>query len=84
MIEAGALVVDVRTAAEFQGGHLEGALNIPHEQIVAGLNSRNVGKDADIVVYCRSGNRSGLAAARLREAGYTAVVNGGGLSSLQP
>ena len=51
------LVVDVRTAEEFAGGHFPGAINIPHEEIVQGIRARNVNKDQTVLLYCRSGNR---------------------------
>ena len=83
-VKDGALLVDVRSAAEFAGGHLPGAINIPHGEIVAGLQALETDKQTDIVLYCRSGNRSGIAQASLAEAGYTAAVNAGAYSALKP
>ena len=81
-ITAGALVVDVRTADEFSSGHFAGAINIPHESIVEGLRARDISPDQPLVLYCRTGNRSGKAQQALRTEGYTSVSNAGGLEAL--
>jgi phage shock protein E len=83
-VQAGAVLIDVRSAEEFAGGHLLDALNIPHPEIVAGVAALGVDKDAPIVVYCRSGNRSGIALRSLESAGYSAVTNAGGYGALKP
>jgi len=62
-------VLDVRTAEEFVAGHVPGALNIPHDQLAARL--AEVPKDQDVVLYCRSGRRAGMAAEVLAANGYT-------------
>lgn len=82
-VAQGALLIDVRTPAEFSGGHLPGAINIPHPQIVTALQQRQIATDQNIVVYCRSGNRSGIAQKMLQQAGYNDVFNGGGFNALQ-
>jgi len=73
------VVVDVRTPSEYAEGHLEGAVNLDlqsgrFEQEIAGLPT-----DGDYVVYCRSGNRSAQAAAIMKDAGFAAVRDAGGL-----
>lgn len=69
LIASGAVVIDVRTPAEFASGHVPGARNIPHDEIEKRL--AEVGPaDAPVVLYCRSGRRSGIAAQALREKGY--------------
>jgi len=79
-LAAGATVVDVRGAHEFAGKHVPGAINIPHTEI--GANLGRVGpKDSPVVLYCRSGARSGMAARVLRGAGYTDVVDVGAMSN---
>ncbi|WP_394204060.1 rhodanese-like domain-containing protein [Shewanella waksmanii] len=83
MIDAGALVVDVRTAEEFAAGHLDNAINIPFEQITAEFSNQAIDKQRAVVVYCRSGRRSGIAHQALADAGYTNTYNGGGLVQLQ-
>jgi len=83
MIDAGALIVDVRTAGEFQAGHLPNAINIPFEQIAATFKARKIAKDKSVVLYCRSGRRSGIAFDTLISEGYTNSYNGGGYETLK-
>lgn len=80
-IDSGALVVDVRTVAEFQSGHFPGAVNIPVDQVSKRLDEFGA-KDHSIVVYCASGGRSGSAKSFLESVGYTDVINAGGLSNM--
>ena len=82
-IAQGALVVDVRTAQEFAGGHYTGATNIPVQELKARVGELGATNRA-IVVYCRSGSRSASAKKILLDAGFTDVSNAGGLSNLQP
>jgi rhodanese-related sulfurtransferase len=84
LISSGALVVDVRSKEEFESGHLEGALNVPHTEIEENLSLFGPDKDKPIVVYCHSGRRSGIAKEVLEKNGFTAVHNGGGYESLKP
>lgn len=81
-INAGALLVDVRTPEEFAAGHLPNAINIPHEKVVGELAKRGISKDAPLVLYCRSGRRSGVAEDALAGAGYQQLYNAGGYQSL--
>lgn len=76
-MQAGALVIDVRTPEEFERGHIEDAVNVPHTQITNNLASIGYDKGRSIVLYCASGRRAGLAKAELSALGYTGVVNGG-------
>ena len=76
------LIIDVRTAEEFAVGHFPGAINIPHEGIIQGIEAYNVGKNQTVLLYCRSGNRSGQAEVRLRSAGFSGAKNVGGLNAL--
>lgn len=78
----GALLVDVRTEEEYASGHLDGALLIPYQQIVQQFAARDIPKDQPVVLYCRSGNRAGIAERALREAGYTELFNAGGFTAL--
>ena len=82
MIDQGALVVDVRTPQEYRSGHLAGAKLIPVDTLSAKLNQFGDDKSRPIVVYCKSGSRSGRAESFLKSAGFTNVVNGGGYNSL--
>jgi phage shock protein E len=70
----GATVVDVRSADEYAGGHVPGALNIPHDQIAARLAEVGA-RDRPVLVYCRSGRRSAMAVAELVRQGFTAVYD---------
>ena len=81
-IEHEALIVDVRTPEEFANGHYPGAINIPHETILEGLNQLGVTADTSVILYCRSGNRSGQAEQVLQEKGFTEARNAGGLETL--
>jgi len=82
-IAEGAVVVDVRTAGEYGGHHYYGAINIPVDTLAIKL-SKVGAKDKPVVVYCASGGRSAAAAGILRRAGFSRVVNGGGLSNMPP
>ena len=82
IIEAGTTIIDVRTAEEFAAGHIAGAINIPFEQIVAGVEKIGLKNDASVVLYCRSGRRSGIADEALTQAGFTHSVNAGGYDAL--
>lgn len=88
MIEGGAVIVDVRTPEEYDGGHLERATNVPIQdfaQRIAEVDKLVAGDKAKpVVVYCGSGGRASKAKAQLEAAGYTNVVNGGGYDDLQP
>ena len=75
IISKGAFLVDVRTPAEFAEGHVNGSVNIPLDQIAANLDKFK-GKE-NIVVFCRSGNRSGQAKSILEQNGFANVTNGG-------
>ncbi|WP_077755615.1 rhodanese-like domain-containing protein [Shewanella psychrophila] len=81
-IDAGATVIDVRTAEEFAAGHLDNAINIPFEEIAAEIKKLDIAKDTQIVLYCRSGRRSGIAFDTLVSEGYTNSYNGGGFETL--
>ncbi len=61
-------VLDVRTPEEFASGHVPGAVNIPYDQVASRL--AEIPKDKEVVLYCRSGRRAGLAASELEKAGY--------------
>lgn len=82
LVDAGALVVDVRTPPEYAAEHLPGAINIPLDEI-ASRSGELENSDSPLVLYCNSGRRSGLAVAQLRKAGFAKCVNGGGLARLR-
>ena len=64
------LLLDVRTPAEYSEGHLPGAVNIPHTELAARIGELADARSRDIVVYCRSGNRSAQALKVLGDAGF--------------
>jgi rhodanese-related sulfurtransferase len=74
-VEDGALLLDVRTPAEFAGGHLPGAKNVPVGELSARLGE--LPKDRAIVAYCQSGMRSASAVRLLRAQGFEAWNLGG-------
>lgn len=80
-IQQGAMIVDVRTPQEFSAGHLDNAVNFPLSELDKHFST--IDKNRPIVVYCRSGNRSGIAYDYLVEQGFTQVHNGGGLIEMQ-
>jgi len=73
----GARVLDVREDSEWQQGHIPDAIHIPLGQLGSRLSELDAykGEDAPLVVACRSGNRSSMAAVRLRKAGFQSVYN---------
>ncbi|MDP1763881.1 MAG: rhodanese-like domain-containing protein [Sediminibacterium sp.] len=75
IIEQGAFLVDVREPGEFADGTAKGAVNIPLGSVATQL-VKFKGKDS-IVVFCRSGNRSGQAKTILEQNGFKNIVNGG-------
>ena len=79
-IQSGAAIVDVRSPEEFKDGAYPGALNIPLGEI--GRRLGEIPKDKPVVLYCLSGARSASAARTLKQAGFTDVVNAGGLADM--
>ncbi len=81
LIDQGALILDVRTPAEYRTGNIKGSMNISAEQVPATV-SDFIKMKKTIITVCRSGARSGMAADYLRSAGVD-VHNGGAWNSLQ-
>jgi phage shock protein E len=75
--------VDVRTKAEFNTGHVNGAVNIPLDQFQNRFKEIDGLGNSPVVLYCRSGNRSAQAVAFLLQKGFKNVYNGGALEDLQ-
>lgn len=82
LVKNGAVILDVRSKAEYAGGHIKGSINIPLDQL-SGKLSRLKDKNQTVITCCASGIRSASAKALLQKNGYTQVLNGGGWSSLQ-
>ena len=80
--EAQPIWIDVRTPKEFSGGHLEGAHNVPVEQIAGQISALVPNKDTPVMLYCRSGRRAEQARKLLLQQGYTHVENKGGYADL--
>jgi phage shock protein E len=69
------LVLDVRNAAEFDAGHLPGAINIPHDAVSERIAELGPADERDVVVYCRSGRRAILALETLKGAGFSRLFH---------
>ena len=78
--EEGYIILDVRTQEEYDEGHIPGATQISHEEIAEKAEDVLTDKDQMILVYCRSGRRSKIAAEALVELGYTNIKEFGGIS----
>lgn len=74
-LQQGALVVDVRSAGEYQGEHLPGAVNIPLGELRESLPRRVKDKNQFVLLHCLSGTRSGIAQRQLKSLGYQNVFN---------
>lgn len=79
LVSTGALLLDVRTPEEFAEGHIQGALNVPVGELPERLSDLGSG-DRPIVVYCRSGARSGRAKRLLEKRGFTSVHDLGAMA----
>ena len=77
--EEGYIILDVRTQEEYDEGHIPGAIVISHEEIAEKAEEVLTDKDQLILVYCRSGRRSKIAAEALVELGYTNIKEFGGI-----
>lgn len=76
-----AIILDVRTKGEYQGGHLKGSLNIPLQELNAQLSKLK--KDKAIITCCASGSRSAVAKNILESNGFANVHNGGSWMNLR-
>lgn len=77
--ESGYVIIDARTEDEFSEGHIEGAILIPEYEVANRAEGIIPDKDTLILVYCRSGRRSKIAAEALVALGYTNVKEFGGI-----
>lgn len=77
--EEGYVILDARTQEEYDQGHIPGAIVISHEEIMEKAEDMLTDKEQLILVYCRSGRRSKIAAEALVELGYTNIKEFGGI-----
>ena len=81
LMKNGAQIIDVRTKAEYQQGHVKGSINIPLNNL--SNHYSKLKKDKPVITCCASGMRSASAISILKSNGFTEVHNGGGWMSLQ-
>lgn len=81
LLQQGGIIVDVRSTAEYQSGHIKGSMNIPLQSLASNLSK--IKKDKPVITCCASGMRSASAKSILKSNGFTEVHNGGGWMSLQ-
>lgn len=79
LVADGAMLIDVRSNGEFGGGHIEGAVNIPIQELARRMDELG-DKDKKIVLYCQSGGRSAMAKRLLESNGFTGIHDMGGIS----
>lgn len=77
--DSSTVLLDVRTQSEWDDGHIDRALFIPVQELERRLGELEPYKDKTIIAYCRSGNRSGVAARILEKQGYTVLNMEGGI-----
>lgn len=71
------VVIDVREPEEYAGGHVKGAINIPPERLMNGATElSDMPKDAQLIVYCRTGSRASVAKNILQQLGFSNITNG--------
>jgi len=78
LVQSGAILVDVRSPEEFAAKHIDGAVNVPVDEVT---KHDFGGKDKPLVLYCAHGNRSARAAGELRSSGFTQVYELGAMSA---
>lgn len=82
LVKQGAIILDVRTKGEYNGGHIKGSINISVDQLKSNLN-RLPDKQKPIITCCASGMRSSSAKSILQSSGYAQVYNGGSWAGLR-
>lgn len=75
------IIIDVRTASEYGVSHYRGAINIPLDELPKHINQLKM-ENKPILLYCRSGNRSGIGMNFLHQQGFQELYNGGGLNDM--
>lgn len=77
--QSGYIILDVRTKKEFDEGHIPGAVLIPYDELAFRAEAELPNKSQKLLLYCRSGRRSAIAANMLIDIGYTDVLDFGGI-----
>lgn len=77
------VLIDVRSLGEYESGHAEGAIHISHEDISGMIADSVPDQSTPIALYCRSGRRAAIALEKLKQAGYSNVINLGGLADAE-
>lgn len=83
IVRADPIWIDVRTVEEYAADHIDGDANLPLAELDAQALADKYGKDAELMLYCRSGNRAGQALEILKSAGFTQVTNSGGIADVR-
>ena len=83
VLQSGGVLLDVRSPEEFAAGHLQGAVNIPHDRIAEEIAAAVPDKSVQVILYCRSGRRADTALKTMQAMGYENVSNYGGLEDAQ-
>ena len=81
-LRSGTVVIDVRSVGEFDSGHIEGAIGLPLDHIQHDITRLVPDKGTPLLLYCRSGARSGRACEIVTKLGYRAARNGGAVGAL--
>ena len=81
LVAKGAIILDVRTKSEYQGGHVKGSINIPLNVLNGNLSKLK--KDKSVITCCASGMRSASAKGILKSNGFSEVHNGGSWMNLR-
>ena len=74
-----AVLLDVRQADEFNAGHIDGAVLVPHDTIAEKIGTVVPDKNTPVYIYCRSGRRSALAVEAMKKLGYADLTDLGGM-----
>jgi len=75
------ILIDVRTRREYEGGHINGAINHDIMDMMQGVFP-NIDKKEEITIYCESGNRSMMAKSMMENEGFNNIIDAGGISNL--
>jgi phage shock protein E len=80
VVSQGTVIIDVRTPAEYAGGHLDGAINVDVQSPDFTATISQLATDGTYVIYCKSGNRAGQAITQMTSLGFTDMVNAGSVA----